>query len=218
MLALKAQRLPEEKIWPVLDSQWKDRVSRRTDDLFGHMSFQFFVPFPSIPQSKFLEKNVKIEQIAQWKSPSGSCLLFMSLRESLSWPDHVCPDPQAVPSPSGTQAMCFGGKPHKRDLAGGRKFQKKPWPLRAKTPARNPSGCGENVKLPKRKWRGNLKANESSDMHSYFATLWAASRKRGLRLSDFGDLVCLICNKKQKNKKTATNMPQNGSTAAPSRF
>lgn len=41
-------------------------------------------------------------------------------------PDRVCPNPQAVLSSSGTQAMCFRGKPHKRDLAGGRMFQKKP--------------------------------------------------------------------------------------------
>lgn len=163
MLALKAQRLPEETFWPVLDSQWKgSSVKKDGWPVWPHV-FPAFCSFFLHSTIKDLGKDLKIEKIAQWKSPSGSCLLFMSLRErGLSWPDHVCPDPQAVPSPSGTQAMCFGGKPHKRDLAGGRKFQKKPWPLWAKTPARNPSGCGENVKLPKRKWRGNLKANESS--------------------------------------------------------
>lgn len=123
-------------------------------------------------------KDLKTEQIAQWKSPWALVCCLCPHKRGLSWPDHVCPDPQTVPSPSGTQAMCFGGKPHKRDLAGGRTFQKKPWPLRANTPARNPSGCGENVILPKGKSRENLKANESSKTRLGCATLWAESVNR----------------------------------------
>lgn len=84
MLALKAQRLPEEKFWPVLDSQWKDRVSRRTDDLFGHMSFQFFVPFPSIPQSKILEKFEYRTNCSMKKSLRLLFAVYVLAREALA--------------------------------------------------------------------------------------------------------------------------------------
>lgn len=72
------------------------------------------------------KKDLETEQIAQWSTLLASCLEWLMFVLMWEKPDRVCPNPQAVLSSSGTQAMCFRGKPHKRDLAGGRMFQKKP--------------------------------------------------------------------------------------------
>lgn len=89
-------------------------------------SFSFLLPPYCNKRPRQKKKHLETEQIAQWSSLLASCLEWLMFMPMWERPDRVCPNPQAVLSSSGTQAMCFRGKPHKRELAGGRMFQKKP--------------------------------------------------------------------------------------------
>lgn len=92
--------------------------------LFPSFSLHFTIKGTGKKNKK--KTDLETEQIAQWSSLLASCLARLMFMPMWERPDRVCPNPQAVLSSSGTQAMCFRGKPHKRELAGGRMFQKKP--------------------------------------------------------------------------------------------